>query len=159
MRNDVSIRSRGRVAGFTLIELVVAMAMVAILASIGMPSYQNYARRGQLADAFTSLADMRVKMEQYYQDNKFYGTATQHDDVRHAAGLRGVSGLQQVLHRQLRRRCRAVSDLHADRHRHRGPDHRLRVHAESGRYQGHDQVRRQLGGGHLLADQNQRCDN
>jgi type IV pilus assembly protein PilE len=76
MTSNPSTLSRRRVAGFTLIELVVAMALVAILASIGMPSYQAYARRGQLADAFTSLADMRVKMEQYYQDNKFYGTAS-----------------------------------------------------------------------------------
>jgi type IV pilus assembly protein PilE len=62
-------------SGFTLIELVIAVALVAILSAIAMPSYQTYARRGQLSDAFTSLADMRVKMEQYYQDNKFYGTA------------------------------------------------------------------------------------
>jgi len=68
--------SRRRAAGFTLIELMVAVALVAILASIAMPSYQAYIRRGQLADAFTSLADMRVKMEQWYQDNKFYGTAS-----------------------------------------------------------------------------------
>ncbi|HTP71946.1 MAG TPA: type IV pilin protein [Burkholderiaceae bacterium] len=65
-----------RQGGFTLIELVIALAIVAILASIAMPSYQGYVRRGQLADAFTTLADMRVKMEQYYQDNKFYGSAS-----------------------------------------------------------------------------------
>jgi type IV pilus assembly protein PilE len=63
-------------AGFTLIEMMIAVALVAILASIAMPSYQAYARRGQLSEAFTTLADMRVKMEQYYQDNKFYGAAS-----------------------------------------------------------------------------------
>ena len=63
-------------AGFTLIEMMIAVALVAILASIAMPSYQAYARRGQLSEAFTTLADMRVKMEQYYQDNKFYGTSS-----------------------------------------------------------------------------------
>ena len=55
---------------------MIAVAIVAILAAVAMPSYQNYTRRGQLADAFTTLSDMRVKMEQYYQDNKFYGTAS-----------------------------------------------------------------------------------
>jgi type IV pilus assembly protein PilE len=64
------------VAGFTLIELMIAAAIVAILAAVAMPSYQSYIRRGQLSDAFTTLSDMRVKMEQYYQDNKFYGTAS-----------------------------------------------------------------------------------
>ena len=65
--------SRRRATGFTLIELMVAVALVAILASIAMPSYQAYVRRGQLVEAFTTLADMRVKLEQRYQDNKFYG--------------------------------------------------------------------------------------
>lgn len=62
--------------GFTLIELMVAIVIVAILASIAIPSYQAYVRRGQLAEAFTTLSDMRVKMEQWYQDNKFYGTSS-----------------------------------------------------------------------------------
>jgi type IV pilus assembly protein PilE len=62
-------------AGFTLIELVVAIAIVSILAAIAMPSYQSYIRRGQLAEAFTALSELRVKMEQHYQDNKFYGSA------------------------------------------------------------------------------------
>jgi len=75
MTSNRPISSRRRDAGFTLIELMIAVALVAILASIAMPSYQAYARRGQLAEAFTTLADMRVKMEQHYQDNKFYGTA------------------------------------------------------------------------------------
>jgi len=60
-------------AGFTLIEMMVAMVMVAVLASIAIPSYRSYIRRAQLSDAFSTLADLRVKMEQYYQDNKFYG--------------------------------------------------------------------------------------
>lgn len=68
-------QSRASTKGFTLIEMMVAVVLVAVLASIAMPSYQSYIRRGQLSDAFTTLADMRVKMEQYYQDNKFYGLA------------------------------------------------------------------------------------
>jgi len=75
MTSNQPLPAKRRDAGFTLIELMVAAALVAILASIAMPSYQAYVRRGQLAEAFTTLADMRVKMEQHYQDNKFYGTA------------------------------------------------------------------------------------
>lgn len=60
-------------SGFTLIELLIAMVIMAMLLAVAVPSYQNYVRRGQLSDAFGTLAEMRVKMEQYYQDNKFYG--------------------------------------------------------------------------------------
>ncbi len=64
-----------RRAGFTLIELMIAVAIVAVLAAVALPSYQSYVRRGQLSEAFSTLSDMRVKMEQYYQDNKFYGAS------------------------------------------------------------------------------------
>src|SRR5215471_198894 len=76
MKPNPSTHPARHAAGFTLIEMMVAMVMVAILASIAIPSYRSYVRRGQLAEAFTTLADMRVKMEQWYQDNKFYGTAS-----------------------------------------------------------------------------------
>lgn len=59
--------------GFTLIEVMITLAIVAILASIALPSYREYVRRGQLPEAFASLADYRVKMEQYYQDNRNFG--------------------------------------------------------------------------------------
>ena len=67
---NAGIRSRG----FTLIELMIVVAIVAILATIALPSYQDYIRRSQLQEAFGNLADMRIKMEQFYQDNRNYGT-------------------------------------------------------------------------------------
>lgn len=73
--NDYRTHTPARhAAGFTLIELLITMVMLAILASIAIPSYQGYVRRGQLTDGFRVLSDMQVKMEQWYQDNKFYGT-------------------------------------------------------------------------------------
>ena len=61
--------------GFTLIEVMIVVAIVAILAGVALPSYFDYVRRGQLPEAQAALSDFRVKMEQYYQDNRNYGGA------------------------------------------------------------------------------------
>jgi type IV pilus assembly protein PilE len=62
--------------GFTLIELMITVAIVAILAAVAYPAYVDYIRRGQLTEAYNNLADMRVKLEQFYQDNRTYAGAT-----------------------------------------------------------------------------------
>ena len=58
--------------GFTLIELMITVAIVAILAAIVLPSYTQYVKRGKITDATSNLAAMQVKMEQYYQDFRTY---------------------------------------------------------------------------------------
>src|ERR1700760_3596679 len=63
--------------GFTLIELMVACAIVGILTAIAYPSYRNYVIRGQLVDATNGLSGMRANMERFYQDNRTYiGTSS-----------------------------------------------------------------------------------
>jgi type IV pilus assembly protein PilE len=61
--------------GFTLIEVMITVAIVAILASIAIPAYTDYVRRGQLSEATSTLSDLRVRMEQFYQDNRSYAGA------------------------------------------------------------------------------------
>ncbi len=71
-----ALRSGARRAkGFTLIELMIALAIVAILAAIAIPAYTDYIRRGKLADATGTLATWRVNLEQWYQNNRTYADA------------------------------------------------------------------------------------
>ena len=58
--------------GFTLIELMIVVVVIGILSAIATPSYVDYVKRGKAAEATSTLADLRVKMEQYYQDNRTY---------------------------------------------------------------------------------------
>jgi type IV pilus assembly protein PilE len=64
-------------SGFTLIEVMIVVAIVAILAAIAIPSYSDYVTRGRIIEATAALGDARNKMEQYYQDNRAYPTACQ----------------------------------------------------------------------------------
>jgi type IV pilus assembly protein PilE len=65
---------KNKASGFTLIELMVVVAVIGVLASIAMPAYQDYVLRGKLAEAFSQMASLQVRMEQYYQDNRTYGS-------------------------------------------------------------------------------------
>jgi len=61
-----------RHAGFTLIEVLVTVAIIAILAAIALPNYAAYVQRGKITEATANLLSMRTKMEQYYQDTRSY---------------------------------------------------------------------------------------
>ncbi len=58
--------------GFTLIELMVTVAIVAILAAVALPAYSDYITRGRIPQATNNLSSMRIKLEQFFQDNRTY---------------------------------------------------------------------------------------
>lgn len=74
MRLDKSAHS-AKVGGFSMIELMITVAIIGILAMVAMPSYIEYITRGKLIDAHQRLGDLRVQMEKFFQDNRSYVNA------------------------------------------------------------------------------------
>lgn len=63
-------------AGFTLLELMIVVAIVGILAAIAFPSYQEHVRKTRRADAQAALMELSQFMERHYTANGKYLTAT-----------------------------------------------------------------------------------
>ncbi|HQR03447.1 MAG: prepilin-type N-terminal cleavage/methylation domain-containing protein [Proteobacteria bacterium] len=63
-------------AGFTLIELMIVVAIIAVLAAIALPAYNSYILKGKLTEAFSLLSSYQLQMEQYFQDNRNYWLAS-----------------------------------------------------------------------------------
>lgn len=59
-------------SGFTLIELMIVVAIIGILSMIALPAYQEYVIRSRIPDATSNLATKRIQMEQFFQDNRTY---------------------------------------------------------------------------------------
>ncbi len=74
-----SSSSRRRAApvqqGFTLIEMMIVVAIIAILAAVAYPSYRDYVLRGRIAEGTAGLQTLRADMERHYQNHRNYATA------------------------------------------------------------------------------------
>ncbi|MFA7316358.1 MAG: type IV pilin protein [Sulfuricella sp.] len=66
MKNPRSSRSTHAAKGFTLIELMIVVAVVGILAAIAYPSYQDSVRKSRRADARSALLELVQFMERNY---------------------------------------------------------------------------------------------
>jgi type IV pilus assembly protein PilE len=73
--------------GFTLVELMIVVAIVGILASVAIPSYQGSVIKSRRSDATGALFIMSNKMEQFFTENNTYvgATAVAGDSTDHFA--------------------------------------------------------------------------
>ncbi len=60
--------------GFSLLELMIVVAVAAIIAAIAVPSYQEHTRKSRRAAATAALIDATSRQEQFFLDNKTYTT-------------------------------------------------------------------------------------
>lgn len=74
MKRSPRVSKPGLSRGFTLIEVMIVVAIIAILAAVAVPSYRDYILRGRLTEATNGLAAMRAEMERHFQDNRTYVT-------------------------------------------------------------------------------------
>ncbi|MBI2993664.1 MAG: pilin [Gammaproteobacteria bacterium] len=55
--------------GFTLIELMIVVAIIGILAAVAIPSYQDYTARAQVSEAIALTSQFKLQLTEYYVDN------------------------------------------------------------------------------------------
>ena len=60
--------------GFTLIELMVVVAVIGVLSAIAIPQYQNYVARAQVAEGFSLVSSGKMAVAEYYNENGSFPT-------------------------------------------------------------------------------------
>ena len=68
---------RRRLAGFTLIELMIAVVVLAIIVALALPSFLGSIRKGRRAEAFSALAAIQQAQERYRGNNPTYATTSE----------------------------------------------------------------------------------
>lgn len=66
--------SKTRIAGFTLIEMMIAVVVLSILTAIAVPSYQSYTRKARRASCQSYMMDLAQRQQQYLLDNRSYAS-------------------------------------------------------------------------------------
>lgn len=69
------MRKRSAERGFTLVEVMVVIAILAIIAAIAIPIYSHYIKDAKIGRAESNLVLLSTLMERYYQNNNAYPTS------------------------------------------------------------------------------------
>ncbi len=72
--------------GFTLIELMIVVAIIGILAAVAIPAYQDYIVKAKLAKVTTTIDPLKLALAMYYQENGSFPGATIDTNTQPAVG-------------------------------------------------------------------------
>jgi type IV pilus assembly protein PilA len=74
----MALENGKRTPGFTLVELMVVVAIIGVLASVAIPSFRNYQLTSKRSEAFANLAALAKSQKAYYAEfNEFVGVASE----------------------------------------------------------------------------------
>ena len=75
--------------GFTLIELMIVIAIIGILAAIALPAYQDYTARAQVSEAIVLAEGQKAAVAEYYATNGVFPTSNEEAGVAAATNITG----------------------------------------------------------------------
>lgn len=86
-------RFNPKTAGFSLIEVVVVVAILGIIATVALPSYSNYKTKSQREDGMGALQNFAQKMEQHFAEHNTYISAANGDPSSATNGVTAVASV------------------------------------------------------------------
>lgn len=75
--------------GFTLIELMIVVAIIGILAAVALPAYQDYTARSQMSEALTLSSGAKVAVTEYWTNNGAFPASNASAGIADAANITG----------------------------------------------------------------------
>lgn len=90
------MKNPGKLKGFTLMELMIAVAIIGILAAIALPQYQQYILKSKRVDAKNAIMKVGAEQEKYYLQNNTYFDNTQFGTVNAAKKWFKVNGSSEI---------------------------------------------------------------